>query len=200
MRIAGRWRITEAQLRDGDALNLVAPAIIEFTQDGSPGSSGFIAVQGQMDCREAERDGRPGVEFSGEGTDERDPASGSGWAVLEEDGSLRGRIFFHLWRTTQASRRSARRPEAAPEHPSSGGPVVRRASRGPLICVTRSLLAGRLVAEARVARTHLAITAELAHGVHTGWLTSRRSCPGGDPGGHVQPRHLLTAARSASAT
>ena len=34
----------------------------------------------------------------------------------------------------------------------------------------------------------------------TGWLTSRRSCPGGDPGGHGQPRHLLTAARSATAT
>lgn len=28
----------------------------------------------------------------------------------------------------------------------------------------------------------------------TGWLTSRRSCPGGDPAGHGQPRHLLTAA------
>jgi hypothetical protein len=49
-----------------------------------------------MDCREVERDGRPGVEFSWEGKDECDPASGRGWAVLEEDGSLCGRIFFHL--------------------------------------------------------------------------------------------------------
>jgi hypothetical protein len=37
-----------------------------------------------------------GVEFSWEGNDESDPASGRGWAVLEEDGSLSGRIFFHL--------------------------------------------------------------------------------------------------------
>jgi hypothetical protein len=37
-----------------------------------------------------------GVEFSWEGNDECDPASGRGWAVLEEDGSLCGRIFFHL--------------------------------------------------------------------------------------------------------
>ncbi len=37
----------------------------------------------------AERDGRPGVEFSWEGNDECDLASGRGWAVLEEDGSLR---------------------------------------------------------------------------------------------------------------
>ena len=96
MRIAGRWRITEAELWDCDALNLVAPAFIEFAEDGSSGSFGFIAVQGEMDCRDVERDGRPGVEFSWEGNDECDPASGRGWAMLEEDGSLRGRIFFHL--------------------------------------------------------------------------------------------------------
>ena len=96
MRIAGGWRITEAELWDCDALNLVAPAFIEFTEDGSSGSFGFIAVQGEMDCREVERDGRPGVEFSWEGNDECDPASGRGWAVLEKDGSLCGRIFFHL--------------------------------------------------------------------------------------------------------
>jgi len=34
----------------------------------------------------------------------------------------------------------------------------------------------------------------------TGWLTSRQSCPGGDPGGRGRPRHLLAAARSATAT
>lgn len=34
----------------------------------------------------------------------------------------------------------------------------------------------------------------------TGWPTSRQPCPGGDPGGHGQPRHLLTAARSPTAT
>ena len=36
------------------------------------------------------------MKFSWEGNDECHPASGPGWAVLEEDGSLRGRIFFHL--------------------------------------------------------------------------------------------------------
>jgi hypothetical protein len=44
MRIAGRWRITEAVLWDCDALNLVAPAFIEFAEDGSSGNFGFIAV------------------------------------------------------------------------------------------------------------------------------------------------------------
>jgi hypothetical protein len=49
-----------------------------------------------MDCRSGQRDGRPCVEFSWEGNDESDPASGRGWAALEEDGSLRGHIYFHL--------------------------------------------------------------------------------------------------------
>jgi hypothetical protein len=80
---------------ESDALDLVAPAFIEFGKDGS-GGFGFIAVQGEMDCREVERDGRTGVEFSWEGNDECDPASGRCWAVLEEDGALHGRIFFHL--------------------------------------------------------------------------------------------------------
>jgi hypothetical protein len=113
MRIAGRWRITEAELWDYDALNLVAPAYIDFTGNGS-GSFGFIAVQGEMDCREVERDGLPGVEFSWEGNDECDPASGRGWAVLERTARCAGGSSSTL-ATTQASRRSSRRPKAAAE-------------------------------------------------------------------------------------
>jgi len=95
MSITGRWRIVEMELWDSDALKLVAPPFIEFGEDGL-GSFGFIAVQGELDCREVIRDGRPGVEFSWEGNDECDPASGRGWAVLEAGDSLRGHIFFHL--------------------------------------------------------------------------------------------------------
>ena len=40
------------------------------------------------DCRHGQRDSRPFVEFTRDGNDERDPASGRGWAVIEEDGSL----------------------------------------------------------------------------------------------------------------
>ena len=47
MRIAGRWRITEAELCDCDALNLAAPAFTEFAEDWSSGSFGFIAAQGR---------------------------------------------------------------------------------------------------------------------------------------------------------
>jgi hypothetical protein len=107
MRIAGGWRITEAELWDCDALNLVAPAFIEFTEDGSSGSFGFVAVQGEMDCREVERDGRPGVEFSWEGNDECDPASGRGWAGLGGTARCADASSSTL-ATTQASRRSAK--------------------------------------------------------------------------------------------
>lgn len=62
MSVVGRWRIVATELWDSDALNLVAPAFIEFGEDGL-GSFGFIAVQGELDCRDVTRDGRPGVEF-----------------------------------------------------------------------------------------------------------------------------------------
>ena len=93
--IVGRWQITETEIWDLEALDLVDPAFIEFGHD-EMGRFGFIAVEGWMDCQYAERDGRPGVAFTWEGRDDCDPASGRGWAALERDGSLRGRIYFHL--------------------------------------------------------------------------------------------------------
>jgi len=45
MSLSGRWRMVETELWDSDALNLVAPALIEFGEEGL-GSFGFIAVQG----------------------------------------------------------------------------------------------------------------------------------------------------------
>jgi hypothetical protein len=93
-RLTGLWRIVEMDLWDRDALDLVAPAFIEFTPDRT-GSFGFIAVTGWMDCRNAGR-GRSGIEFSWEGTDEGDRVSGRGWAALQDDGALHGRIYFHM--------------------------------------------------------------------------------------------------------
>ena len=78
-----------------DDVDLVAPGFIEF-QPGHMGNLGFIAVQGGVDWRDTPRDGRPGLEFSWEGFDEGDPATGRGWAVIGENGSLRGHIFIHL--------------------------------------------------------------------------------------------------------
>lgn len=95
MPITGRWRIVEMELWDLDAIDLLGPGFIE-QRDGGQGSFRFIAVEGWMDTRSVDRDGRPGVEFSWEGNDEIDPASGRGWATLAPDGTLEGRIYFHM--------------------------------------------------------------------------------------------------------
>lgn len=87
--IIGRWRITEMDNWDQEAVDLVQPGFIEFDDDGL-GDLGFIAVTGELDCRDADRDGRPGVEFSWQGSDEGDDVSGRGSAALSPDGTLEG--------------------------------------------------------------------------------------------------------------
>jgi hypothetical protein len=95
MSIAGRWRLVEMDLWEADVLDLDGPAFIEL-EPRHTGSLGFIAVTGSVDWRPVLREGRLGAEFTWDGFDEGDPVSGRGWAALEEDGSLRGHIWFHL--------------------------------------------------------------------------------------------------------
>ena len=95
MNVTGRWRIVETELWDRAAIDLLGPAFIEFRSDQT-GQFQFVAVEGWMDCDDGHRDGRPCVEFTWDGDDDGDSASGRGWAALEPDGSLRGRIYFHL--------------------------------------------------------------------------------------------------------
>ncbi len=89
----GRWRIVEMESWGEEARDLMGPAFIEFDKHG--GSLLFIAVEGALDCRYGEVDGRPSVEFSWMGFDDRDAACGRGWARLQADGSLAGHIFIH---------------------------------------------------------------------------------------------------------
>jgi hypothetical protein len=93
--LVGRWRITAMSCWDRDDIDLVEPGFIEFTADRT-GQVGFIAVTGWLDCRASERDGSPGVEFTWEGVDEGDQVSGRGWAVLVDDDTVEGHLFFHL--------------------------------------------------------------------------------------------------------
>src|SRR5689334_11797385 len=92
---SGRWRIVEMEMWDQEAIDLVGPGFIEFAKNGL-GRFGFVAVEGWMDCRWNERDGRPFVEFTWEGSDEGDQVSGRGWAGLAENGTLTGRLFIHV--------------------------------------------------------------------------------------------------------
>ena len=92
--IQGQWRITEMEVWDADYLDMEVEAFIEFGSDRM-GKFQFGLVRGFMDCRLTERDGKAAVEWSWQGADENDPALGRGWAVLVEDGTLKGRIFIH---------------------------------------------------------------------------------------------------------
>jgi hypothetical protein len=93
--LTGRWRITEMDLWDSEAIDLLGPAFIEINADGT-GAFRFIAVEGNLDCHFNEPGADTAVDFSWDGNDESDPASGRGWISLSPDGSLHGRIFFHM--------------------------------------------------------------------------------------------------------
>lgn len=94
MTLTGRWRIIEMDLFDAADLDLLGPAFIELRRDRT-GTFQFLAVEGEMDCRAIKSDGRVGVEFSWEGSDDDHPVSGRGSAFVNEDGSLAGHIFIH---------------------------------------------------------------------------------------------------------
>ena len=86
----GKWRIVKTEVWGRDARDLIVPAHLTFDAAGL-GHFQMIAVEGELDCRfEGDR-----VEFSWRGQDDRDPASGRGWAEVTVKGTLEGRIFSH---------------------------------------------------------------------------------------------------------
>jgi hypothetical protein len=91
----GRWRIVSMSAWEDDYLDEEVQAFIEFDEKGS-GSFQFGYVQGQIDYRTTNRDGKPAVEFSWEGGDGADgtPLTGRGWAILAGDG-LTGMFCIH---------------------------------------------------------------------------------------------------------
>jgi hypothetical protein len=105
----GRWRITETEVWDGEALDMLVPAHMTFEASGRARFE-MICVVGEMDC-EFEEDR---VDFTWAGNDEMDGASGRGWAVINKDGSLRGRIAFHHGdKSSFVARREEPRPAGA---------------------------------------------------------------------------------------
>lgn len=95
MALTGLWRIVDMDLWDRDAVDLVEPGFVEFAGDGT-GQFGFVAVRGSIDCHGTGRDNHTHVEFTWDGSDEGDPVSGRGWAVLVDDTTLEGHLYFHL--------------------------------------------------------------------------------------------------------
>lgn len=88
----GKWIIVEMEVWDQELVNMEVQGHFTFTKDGK-GYFQFGLVRGEMDCYVETIDDRERVEFSWEGQDELDPASGRGWAEVENE-ELKGRIFF----------------------------------------------------------------------------------------------------------
>ena len=89
--VIGKWRIVEADLWDGDYLDLVEPAYISFQKHGH-GEVAFGAMQAGLDLEYA----RSLVFFTWAGTDEMDEVNGSGCAELNDDGTLSIEFSYHL--------------------------------------------------------------------------------------------------------
>ena len=89
----GKWRITEMELWDQDFVDAEVPGYISFTENNQ-GEFQFGYVHGYMDCRYSNKKGKETVQFSWEGNDEMDPASGRGIAHIEKD-NLVGELFFY---------------------------------------------------------------------------------------------------------
>lgn len=78
-----------------EEVDLIQPGFIEFSAHRL-GLLGFITVSGSLDYRVTAYDGRLGAEFSWQGIDDDDDASGRGWVAIDPDDTLEGRIYFHL--------------------------------------------------------------------------------------------------------
>jgi hypothetical protein len=90
----GRWRIVEIDNWDDDFLNLVEEAHITF-HGAADGEIAFGAVKGFLDVRYGARDGSACAEFSWEGSDDNDPASGRGWVSIGTARRLVGHFYIH---------------------------------------------------------------------------------------------------------
>lgn len=93
-RFRGHWRIATTEVWGRDSLDLVQPAFLRF-DDNRLGQLGMIAIRADLDCRYGDRDGKPLVEFTFEGDDDGHSCHGRGWAILDADGLLRGRLHIH---------------------------------------------------------------------------------------------------------
>ena len=94
MNYSGQWRITEMEQWDSEYLDMDVPAYITIDAQGS-GDFQFGLVCGQLDGDVIKEADQERFDFTWEGNDESDEASGSGWLKLNGKTKLTGRIKIH---------------------------------------------------------------------------------------------------------
>ena len=90
----GRWRIVEMEKWDQGFVDLVVPGYIQFEENDS-GEFQFGSIFGSMQCRIEPHGDSERLAFSWESDNETDPLDGRGWAIINEEGQLEGRFYFH---------------------------------------------------------------------------------------------------------
>lgn len=88
--VIGKWRIVEMESWSKDFIDAEMEGYIEFLADGT-GEFHFGYVHGYMNCHYSSNGAE--VDFSWEGNDEMDEASGDGDAVIE-NAALLGNLIF----------------------------------------------------------------------------------------------------------
>jgi hypothetical protein len=89
------WRIVHTEVWRRDVLDLLQIAFFRFDEDSVFGEFGLVALGGGLHCYHGQRDGKPLVDFSWNGDDDGRPKNGRGYAMLESDGKLHGRLYIH---------------------------------------------------------------------------------------------------------
>lgn len=95
MNFTGTWHIYEMDMWGEDYYNMEVQAFIKIDSHGS-GHFQFGLVQGYIDGELVDGTEGSRLEFTWDGNDECDMASGSGWLESFEEDRIKGKIKIHL--------------------------------------------------------------------------------------------------------
>lgn len=90
----GKWRITSMSEWDEEYYDMEVPAYIKI-ENNLIGDFQFGLVSGEIDGNIVKRKDKYYFEFTWEGNDECDSASGSGWMKLNNKNNADGEIEIH---------------------------------------------------------------------------------------------------------
>ncbi|MSP12368.1 MAG: hypothetical protein EXR62_05355 [Chloroflexi bacterium] len=107
MNIAGTWHIYEMETWDADYFNMEVQAFLEIDAKGM-GDFQFGLVTGSIDGEIIQDGTDERFEFTWDGSDESDEATGSGWLRVQPADTIQGRIKIHSGDSSQFLARRAK--------------------------------------------------------------------------------------------
>lgn len=94
MNFTGLWHIYKMEIWDEDYFNMEVQAYIKINSRNR-GNFQFGLVSGEIDGKIINSGDKNRFEFTWEGNDECDPASGSGWFQIKEKDIIQGEFKIH---------------------------------------------------------------------------------------------------------